>query len=282
MSDLKTDAKSGAQDDSVSRQLLQRLNDPEVAAGLNQLLDRLDTMAFMTQSVDGFLRRGETIADSVTAAVDEVRPRDPEQINRILERAPHMMQTGLRLADAAGEMDVTGMQQSRVLQRLTDPETLKAINQLLDRLPLLAFLTESLEGFLERGDTVADSIAGMVKDLNLQDLDSAKLEQWRDLFNNMREAGEQLLESGLLHDGFPQVIEAGKGMVESGMLDKGVVNTLGELGKASTETYHEVVSKPIEPVGGIFGLMRAVKDPDVQKTMGFAFAFAKAFAKHIH
>lgn len=50
---------------------------------------------------------------------------------------------------------------------------------------------------------------------------------------------------------------------------------------ASNHTYQRVSSQPVAPVVGLFGMMRASKDPDVHKTVGFAFAFAKAFAKHL-
>jgi len=82
-------------------------------------------------------------------------------------------------------------------------------------------------------------------------------------------------------DGLPKVIDAGVSMVDSGMLDRQVVSTLGDLGKKTVETYNEVSSKPVPPVGGLFATLRATKDPDVQKSVGFFFAFAKAFAKHL-
>jgi uncharacterized protein YjgD (DUF1641 family) len=70
-------------------------------------------------------------------------------------------------------------------------------------------------------------------------------------------------------------------MIESGMVDKEVVAVLGDLGKKSAETYREVSSEAVEPIGGLFATLRATKDPDVQKSVGFFFAFAKAFAKHL-
>ena len=98
----------------------------------------------------------------------------------------------------------------------------------------------------------------------------------------LKEAGEKLLESELMGDGLPKVIDAGVSMVDSGMLDKKVVSVLGDLGSKSAETYQEVASQPVEPIGGLFATLRATKDPDVQKSVGFFFAFAKAFAKHLN
>ena len=50
---------------SSAEQLHDRLNDPKTADALNRLLDRLDVVAFAAESMEGFISRGEVIADSV-------------------------------------------------------------------------------------------------------------------------------------------------------------------------------------------------------------------------
>ena len=58
---------------SSAEQLHDRLNDPKVADGLNRLLDRLDIVSFAVESMDGFIKRGEVIADSVTSTVGDLK-----------------------------------------------------------------------------------------------------------------------------------------------------------------------------------------------------------------
>lgn len=268
---------------SSAEQLHDRLNDPNVADGLNRLLDRLDIVSFAVESMDGFVRRGEVIADSVASTVGDLKDVGNEDTMALLKKAPKMLETGTKLADAAGSMNVDELAKSKVLERLTDPQTLNTLNALLDRLPLAAFMLESLEGFISRGDTIADNVSDMVGDLKLGD---AKIDvnQFKSILESLpkfKEAGDKLLESDLMGDGLPKVIDAGVSMVESGMLDKEVVTILGDLGKKSAETYKEIAAKPVEPVGGLWATLRATKDPDVQKSVGFFFAFAKAFAKHL-
>ena len=268
---------------SSAEQLHERLNDPEVADGLNRLLDRLDIVSFAVESMDGFIRRGDVIADSVASTVGDFKEAGNQDAMELIKKAPKMLETGTKLADAAGAINVDELTKSKVLERLTDPKTLSTLNELLDRLPLASFMLESLEGFISRGDTIAESMAEMVGDLKLSEVnvDVSQVKSLMDALPKLKEAGDKLLDSDLMGDGLPKVIDAGVSMVESGMLDKEVVEILGDLGKKGAETYREVAANPVEPVGGLWATLKATKDPDVQKSVGFFFAFAKAFSKHL-
>lgn len=186
-------SESGTIDPSVEH-LLHRLSEPAVSESLNRLLDHMDTISILVVSMDSFVRRGEVIAENLASTVGELRHIDLGDTSQFMEKAPKYVELGTKMADAACTMDVDELQRSRVLERLTDPATLSAINRLLD---------------------------------------------------------------------------------------PNVVATLAELGRISSQAYSEVLAKPIHPVGGMFGIARATKDPDVQKAIGFAFAFMKAFSKHI-
>ena len=263
--------------------LQNRLNDPDVIAGLNRLLDHLDIITMAVESMDEFIGRGDTIADNVADMVSDLKQAENAPAMELIRKTPRMLKTGSELADAAETMDVDALTRSQVLERLTDPETLETLNGLLDRLPLAAFLLQSLDELLHRGDTIADNMADMVHDLKLGQTEQklALLKQLFDALPKLRAASEALLESDLLGDQLPTVLDAGVAMVESGMMDREILGVLGELGKKSVETYQEVASRPIQPVGGLWATLKATKDPDVQKTVGFFFAFAKAFAKHL-
>jgi hypothetical protein len=50
-----------------------RLADPAVAASLNQLLDHVDLLAILVAGLDGLVRRGDTISDSLVAVAGELR-----------------------------------------------------------------------------------------------------------------------------------------------------------------------------------------------------------------
>ncbi|MCV7031941.1 DUF1641 domain-containing protein [Mycobacterium sherrisii] len=58
---------------SPADQLRDRLDDPAVAASLNDLLDHADLLAILLTGLDGFVRRGDEITDTLASAVDELR-----------------------------------------------------------------------------------------------------------------------------------------------------------------------------------------------------------------
>lgn len=50
-----------------------RLDDPKVAAALNDLLDHADLLAVLVGGLDGLVRRGDDIASNLTSAVGELK-----------------------------------------------------------------------------------------------------------------------------------------------------------------------------------------------------------------
>lgn len=55
--------------------------------------------------------------------------------------------------------------QEQLLARLSDERTVDALNRLIDRLDVLAFAVEALDGLLRRADTVTESVADSLGDL---------------------------------------------------------------------------------------------------------------------
>ncbi|OAN30058.1 DUF1641 domain-containing protein [Mycolicibacterium iranicum] len=53
--------------------LRERLEDPAVAASLNALLDHADLLAVLVVGLDGMVRRGDEISESLSSAVGELR-----------------------------------------------------------------------------------------------------------------------------------------------------------------------------------------------------------------
>jgi len=53
--------------------LLDRLNDPTVAASLNSLLDNIELLAVLVAGLDGLARKGEVIGDTLAEVVDQIR-----------------------------------------------------------------------------------------------------------------------------------------------------------------------------------------------------------------
>ncbi|HMO16069.1 MAG TPA: DUF1641 domain-containing protein [Pirellulaceae bacterium] len=264
--------------------LQQRLNDPEVAAGIARLLERLDSINFVAEAIESAVSRGDVIIGSVTDTINDLKKADAgAHINALVQQAPQLIETGSQFANVSKNVNFAELDKSQLLERLTDPTTLQTLNQLLDQLPLIAFLLQTLEGFLQRGDTIVENIAAMTSDLKRSE-SNISLDQITDSLKSLpklKELGDQLSESELIGDKMDKIINAGVGMVDAGMLDEKVVGTLGDLGKKMVDTFQEIKSQPTQPVGGLWRMLKASRDPDVQQSFGFLIAYAKAFSKHI-
>ncbi len=262
----------------------ERLQDPQVVSGISRLLDHMDSINFAVEAFEGFISRGEVIVESVAGTVHDLKAAEAGgAIGSLVEQAPELIETGTRLARASQAINVDELEKSRLLERLTDPATLQTLNQLLDKLPLAAFLLESLDGFLQRGDSIVENVTAIVADLKRgkSDISIDQITTSLQSLPKLKELGDQLLESDLMGDKMNKIINAGVGMVDSGMLDKKVVSTLGDLGKKMVDTFEEVRAGNPQPIGGLWGMLKASRDPDVQKSFGFLVAFAKAFARHL-
>lgn len=58
---------------SPADRLRERLDDPAVAEALNSLLDHADLLAILVAGLDGFVRRGDEISETLSSAVGELR-----------------------------------------------------------------------------------------------------------------------------------------------------------------------------------------------------------------
>lgn len=82
---------------SPADRLRERLDDPAVAASLNALLDHADLLAVLVVGLDGLVRRGDVISETLSSAVGELR-------------APAAPLSGLNQARAElGSIDVSSL-----------------------------------------------------------------------------------------------------------------------------------------------------------------------------
>lgn len=93
--------------------LVERLEDPRVAAGLQNLLDHVDLLAVLVIGLDGFIGRSEVIGDALIdgvsdlrAVADEARPSEPIDVSSIVaslvamsKALPKLTPTLTRVAD---------------------------------------------------------------------------------------------------------------------------------------------------------------------------------------
>lgn len=276
----------GAPPASAAEQLLDRLNEPQTAESLNRILDNLELIAFGVTAVDGFLHRSEAVAESVAAGVTEIKAAAPDSLGNILTLLPRLMDM-LPQMTVLVEQVVTLSKMpefQRLLDVLSNPQTLEAIISIVNNIELIAFLVTAMDGFIQRADTIADNVAASLADVKPADSASS--------FNALLASLPQLTQSlPSLIDALPQITEAGNrlqpllqspefsALMSSGIFAPKTVAVVGQAGDALVESYDRHRQEPKSL--GLFGMLRTLRDPDVMRALGFLAEFGKQFGKHI-
>lgn len=140
----------------------------------------------------------------------------------------------------------TGPAAEALRARLEDPRVAAALNELLDRADVIAFLVEGLEGFLRRGEVIADSLADALGDLR-----------------GAGASGPIAAAQPVLRELFPRVAEP-----ETLAVLTRLVTALGDAGRA----------EPAPPAGAR-ALLRGLRDPDTLAGLGFLLRIANALGR---
>ena len=225
--------------------LEKRLQDPETREALVHLLDRLDTI---DRAIDLLDRLERQWAPALELTVDVV----DDELTRAADR-------GMVLDERTGTV-------LRLLDALTEPATADALEALLGRME-----------HLERLSALAEAAPGAVAVLvDVLDAEYARArERGQDPEQLLREAAGALGRLGALvqSDEF-------EALLDSGVLDPEALQTVGSLGSALVESQKEA-QRGETPRRGLFGLIGALRDPDVQRAIGFITSFAKTFGKNL-
>ncbi|AQA05250.1 hypothetical protein BVC93_25845 [Mycobacterium sp. MS1601] len=124
---------------SPADRLRERLDDPAIAASLNSLLDHADLLAILVAGLDGMIRRGDEISESLSSAVDELRgpaasftanlPGFDEARNEL--RTIDVRSLAVNLASLSKSlMDVTPVMNKLLHSPLVDPQAADVLAEL--------------------------------------------------------------------------------------------------------------------------------------------------------
>lgn len=150
----------------------------------------------------------------------------------------------------------------RLKARLDDPQVAEALNTLLDHADVLALAAQSVGGLLERSDTIMNSVAGGLTELRAVAGSTSYL----------AEPTKRLAEEA------PAIADAATALLNSGMLNKDVVDLLGRLAQALLVGADAAKANGTS-VNGLFPALRALKDPDVGRGLGFLIEVSRALGK---
>jgi uncharacterized protein YjgD (DUF1641 family) len=296
-----------------TEELRKRLRDPETARALNRLLDRLDTIeqaidtlerletqlpgAFATTAdvIDAELTRAadrgvvldERAGKALTLAEKLTEPETVEVLTALLDRLdqleelaaladqlPGMTATAVdtmddamtRAADRGVVFDERAREGLQLLEKLTEPQTAQALGAALDR-------ADQIEQLVELADSAPDLIATVVDILDAEYARAAT--KGYDPERMLRQTVGALSRLGELFRS-----EEFEALLDSGVLDPQALRVVGSLGSALVESQKEA-SQGQTPQRGFFGLLGALRDPDVQRAIGFVTRFAKKFGQNL-
>ncbi|MBS1793838.1 MAG: DUF1641 domain-containing protein [Acidobacteria bacterium] len=287
------------------KEVINELNDPQTAAALKNLLKNAKTLDALLTGVDGFLRRGDEIADNVGESIREFVPaangngasaKFIEEVPALVGNLPALARTGNKIAKITENQDFDELLQAEKIAALKDlsnklvnPITMSALNELIDNAPTFAFLAKALHDFLNRGEEIADNIGETLREFRPQ-MSGEYAANFATLVSHLPEALPTITEN------LPPLLEKApilmqttaklgeiaesegvQSFLNSGMLTPELVSLLGDIGKTTVKTEAEFRANP-KPVS-LFGLYGATKDDDVQRGIGFLIALAKNIGK---
>lgn len=126
--------------------VLDRLNDPAIAASLVTLLDHAELLSTIVLGLSGFLERGDTIMDSVAAGVIELKESSRPGTSGFTFPTPADL-TALTAALAKSTPVITEVLDSSMVNAET--------------VALLSMISESASEGVERARSTASSVSGL-------------------------------------------------------------------------------------------------------------------------
>lgn len=164
-------------------------------------------------------------------------------------------------------MLASSMAELQLKERLADPRTIQALNKLLEELPATVFLLDMLKGFLKRGPEIAENISDSLAPFRPSPGDVA---QTKETLDNAVAAAVKLKE-------FLNSAQF-KALIESDILKPESIQLVSLLARSLTTSVQNYDS---EAKLGVIGLLRALNDPDVQRSTNFLVGILKNFGTEL-
>ncbi len=272
----------------ASRQLQSRLNEPQTAQAINQILDKIELIAFAVTAVDGLLQRSNQIADEAARSVADLKKSPPSEINILLQYLPQLIEMLPQLMTFLPSLLqlVSSAEFQRLLAVLSDPKALEAITSIVQNIDKIAFSIEAIDGLLQRSDTIIENVSEGIKDAT-GGLEVNSLVTLLQTLPRLAEAAPQLVEVTnqlvpvFTSEELQNFINSGalERLLGSGILSAQAIGVVGYAGQSLVHSYD--TTKDHDRQVGMLGLLKAVRDPDVQKALGFLVEFGKQFGREI-
>lgn len=166
-------------------------------------------------------------------------------------------------------------------ERLSDPRVAASLNTLLDHVDLLAVLVTGLDALVSRGDTIADSLASGVAELRAAgEQTQADTAQLTAAARQLKALTPAVLDKLPLMENLLNGLPVLESLLGSDLADPRLIGLAGTVARAVVQGADQAATAPV-PATGIRALLRALKDPDIARALGFALSIAKALGKDL-
>ena len=241
----------------AGRQIQERLSEEKTLQSINRLLNRIDTLEKAVENLTAMMVQGPGLISMAADTIDESYRR--------------ATQGGIDLEERLGNA-------LQIAEKLTAPTMLEKLDQLLsfaDQAPgMISMMVDMAdEGYRQAQRSGVDVESRLSNALLMAEkLTSAQsMTKLNDLLTLVDQA------PGLIAMMIDTIDEEMK-KANSGGLD---INQLLDYGKLVGLSLSEAKSMPEAKITGVFSMLRALRDPDRQKALGFLMKFAKAFGSNM-
>ncbi|MCA9836862.1 MAG: DUF1641 domain-containing protein [Trueperaceae bacterium] len=211
--------------------LLEKLTTSETSSVLNQVLSRMDK-----------LEQALALLDSLPNTLAAMGDTADDLVGR-------MQRSGINVNERA--QGALGL-----LEKLTEPKTLAALNQMVTKLDSLGPLIELAEQVPSLAAIAMDSVDGLMEKVRQSGFD-------------MNGTANALMH--LAANLGPEQIKALSSLIKPEVLEQLL---------AMTTALEATEQQPIKQVGPM-NMLGEMRDPDVQRALGFFLAFAKQFGQEL-
>ncbi len=155
----------------------------------------------------------------------------------------------------------------RLLERLEDPRTAAALNTIVDNLELLAVLVAGLDGLARKGEVIGDTLAEVLHEVRATaqstGLDPATTAQ------------QLATVIPTLADASPAINR----VLESPIVEPEPIEVLSDAATAAVTGLKRAQANDTQMT--VFGAVRATRDPDVQRGIGYAIEVLRALGQDL-
>lgn len=168
------------------------------------------------------------------------------------------------------EADQSATPRDELIRRLEDPQTAASLERILDHVDLLATLIDGLDGFVRRADVITGSVSDGINEVKQLALANNGQRSWPGV--DVAALSDTVTRLAAAAANAAPALER---LLNSPLTDPRTADTLAELSGALVEGREAAAAERGKPKG-LFALMRATKDPDVARGLGFMIQIAKS------